>query len=109
MAKKAHILALFDVDGTLTVPRGEISSDMLELLDKLRGRITTGVVGGSDLPKQKEQLGPRTLELFDYNFAENGLVAYKAGAPHAQSSIADHLGEEKIQKLVNWTLAYLSK
>jgi phosphomannomutase len=30
---------------------------MVERLKKLRGEITIGVVGGSDLVKQKEQLG----------------------------------------------------
>jgi phosphomannomutase len=106
--KKGHILALFDVDGTLTIPRGEATEDMIEFLKKLKGKITTGVVGGSDMPKQREQLGPQTFELFDFNFAENGLVAYKAGQPLAQTSIAEHLGEERIQKLVNWVLRYLS-
>lgn len=30
---------------------------MVEFIAKLRERITVGVVGGSDLPKQMEQLG----------------------------------------------------
>ena len=30
---------------------------MVEFMAKLREEITIGVVGGSDLPKQKEQLG----------------------------------------------------
>ena len=30
---------------------------MVEFMAKLRKEITIGVVGGSDLPKQKEQLG----------------------------------------------------
>lgn len=30
---------------------------MVEFMAKLRKEITVGVVGGSDLPKQKEQLG----------------------------------------------------
>jgi len=106
-SKRANVLALFDVDGTLTIPRGEITEEMVEFLASLKGRITTGVVGGSDLPKQKEQLGPKTFDLFDYNFAENGLVAYKDGKPLAESSLEDHLGNEKIKKLVNWILRYL--
>jgi len=107
--KKTNVLALFDVDGTLTIPRGEITQEMADFLASLRGRITTGVVGGSDFVKQREQLGPRTLELFDYNFAENGLVAYKDGAKVAEKSLADELGDDKIQKLVNWVLRYLSE
>lgn len=107
--RKRHVLALFDVDGTLTVPRREIMPEMVEFLDKLRGRISTGVVGGSDMAKQVEQLGPRTFELFDYNFAENGLVAYRGGAPFASSSLRDFLGNDKIKRLVNWVLRYLSE
>jgi len=106
--KKKHILALFDVDGTLTIPRGEITHEMEAFLLTLRGRITTGVVGGSDFVKQREQLGPQTLQLFDYNFAENGLVAFKNGEHLSKTSLSDHLGEEKIQHIINWTLRYLS-
>lgn len=35
----------------------EVLPDMVEFMAKLREEITIGVVGGSDLPKQKEQLG----------------------------------------------------
>jgi phosphomannomutase len=35
----------------------EASPEMMETLKKLRTKITIGVVGGSDLEKQKEQLG----------------------------------------------------
>lgn len=35
----------------------EVLPDMVEFIAKLRQEITVGVVGGSDLPKQKEQLG----------------------------------------------------
>mmetsp|Transcript_120574 Transcript_120574/g.240083 ORF Transcript_120574/g.240083 Transcript_120574/m.240083 type:complete len:253 (+) Transcript_120574:72-830(+) len=108
-AKKSNILVLFDVDGTLTIPRGEATEDMLQFLATLRGHITTGVVGGSDLPKQIEQLGPKTLELFDYNFAENGLVAYKQGKELAITSIVDHLGNDKIKRIIKWVLRYLSE
>lgn len=75
---------------------------MLKLLQELRKKIYVGVVGGSDFAKQKEQLGPNgdvffhlgaltmfvfisnfvsltVLELVDYSFAENGLIAYKHG------------------------------
>jgi len=107
--KNTKVLALFDVDGTLTLPRGEITAEMSDFMAGLRGRITTGVVGGSDMDKQKEQLGPRTFDMFDYNFGENGLVAYKAGEKLAETTLSDHLGNDKIQKLVNWVLRYLSE
>jgi hypothetical protein len=34
---------------------------MHALLQELRGRCTVGVVGGSDLPKIKEQLGNKSM------------------------------------------------
>lgn len=41
-------------------------------------------------------------------FAENGLVAYEAGKLLAVQSIAKHLGEESLQRLLNFMLQYLS-
>ena len=78
-SKNARVLALFDVDGTLTEPRKVVSPETLEFLSKLRQKIAIGVVGGSDLVKQKEQLGD-SPNLFDWCFAENGLLAHKDGA-----------------------------
>jgi len=52
-------LVLFDVDGTLTVPRNRINDDMLNILHKLKdhnNNIDIGFVGGSDMSKQIEQL-----------------------------------------------------
>lgn len=36
MAPHARTIALFDVDGTLTVPRKEATKDMLQFLQELR-------------------------------------------------------------------------
>lgn len=47
--EKPRILALFDVDGTLTVPRGEITPDMMDFMKKLSSKITVGIVGGTFL------------------------------------------------------------
>lgn len=43
-----RILALFDVDGTLTVPRGEITEDMMSFMNDLSTKITVGIVGGEE-------------------------------------------------------------
>lgn len=51
-------LVLFDVDGTLTPARLGVSDEMLKTLKKLREKVVIGFVGGSDLAKQVEQLGP---------------------------------------------------
>lgn len=76
-AKK--ILVLFDVDGTLTEPRAEASAEMQEFLQRLKSKATVGIVGGSDLVKQQEQMGANVVHDVDYSFSENGLVAYKNG------------------------------
>ena len=58
MGKNPRILALFDVDGTLTEPRKVVSPETTAFLAALREKIAIGVVG-SDLTKQKEQLVTR--------------------------------------------------
>ncbi|KAJ1549885.1 Phosphomannomutase, partial [Cladochytrium tenue] len=45
----------------------------------LRKKVVTGFVGGSDLVKQKEQLGEDAVGMFDFAFSENGLTAYRLG------------------------------
>jgi len=101
------VLALFDVDGTLTEPRKVVSPETLTFLNELRSKIAIGVVGGSDLIKQKEQLGDSPA-LFDWCFAENGLLAHKDGTVIGQTSLVSHLGEEPLKRLLNWVLAYMS-
>jgi len=105
--KNKRIIALFDVDGTLTEPRKVVSPETLEYLKKLREKIVIGVVGGSDLAKQKEQLGD-SPNMFDYCFSENGLLAYKDGVKLAEASLKDHFGDEKLKRLLNWVLRYFS-
>ena len=101
------VLVLFDIDGTLTPARKTISPEMRAFMQTLRGKITVGVVGGSDFPKQKEQLGD-SPNMFDWCFAENGLLAHRDGAVIGQTSFKDHLGEERLKKLINWILRYFA-
>lgn len=100
---------LFDVDGTLTLPRKKVTKDMLEFLTDLRKKAYIGIVGGSDLSKQKEQLGENVLELFDYVFSENGLVSYKNGELLSKGSISEKLGEGKLKGFINFLLVELAK
>lgn len=101
-------IALFDVDGTLTIPRGEVTPDMMSFMKDLSKKITVGIVGGSDLPKQEEQLGNGIAKVFPYNFSQNGLVAYKNGELQEVQTISKFLGEDNIKRIVNWTLKYLA-
>ncbi|CAM6101553.1 unnamed protein product [Calypogeia fissa] len=106
--KKGGVIALFDVDGTLTPARKEASAEMLQFLQELRKVVTVGVVGGSDLVKISEQLGRNTISEYDYVFSENGLVAYKQGKLIGNQSLKSHLGEETLKKLINFILHYIA-
>ena len=109
-SKRQHsdTLVLFDVDGTLTPARKTISKEMQSILTSLREKVVIGFVGGSDLSKQKEQLGEDVLSDFDFCFSENGLTAYKNGTQLASQSFIGYLGEERYSKLANWILSYIS-
>ncbi|KAI5999494.1 eukaryotic phosphomannomutase [Pisolithus albus] len=104
-------LVLFDVDDTLTPPRQPATTEMIDLLRKLKDQVVIGFVGGSDLVKITSQLsvdGINPLELFDFGFAENGLIAYKLGKEQASQSFINYIGEERYKKLVNFILHYLA-
>jgi phosphomannomutase len=103
-----RICALFDVDGTLTIPRGEVTPEMMDFMKSLSKKITVGIVGGSDLPKQEEQLGVGVAKVFPYNFSQNGLVAYENGELLEVQTISKHLGEDNVKRLVNWVMKYLA-
>eukprot|EP00238_Polyblepharides_amylifera_P001979 CAMPEP_0196583324 /NCGR_PEP_ID=MMETSP1081-20130531/43001_1 /TAXON_ID=36882 /ORGANISM="Pyramimonas amylifera, Strain CCMP720" /LENGTH=245 /DNA_ID=CAMNT_0041904165 /DNA_START=67 /DNA_END=804 /DNA_ORIENTATION=+ len=108
MTDTSKTIVLFDVDGTLTVPRKRAEPEMLEFMQKLRKIVTVGIVGGSDLPKICEQLGDDAPTQFDYMFSENGLNAFKAGDLLAVQSFKAQLGEEKLKKLINFILHYIA-
>eukprot|EP01130_Rhizamoeba_saxonica_P012586 TRINITY_DN5331_c0_g1_i1.p1 TRINITY_DN5331_c0_g1~~TRINITY_DN5331_c0_g1_i1.p1 ORF type:complete len:250 (+),score=69.82 TRINITY_DN5331_c0_g1_i1:52-801(+) len=102
------IIALFDIDGTLTPSRGLASKEIVDILAKLKQRVVVGFVGGSDFDKQKEQMGDDVLNMCDYSFSENGLVAYKGDTLIHRASIKDFLGEDKIKEFVNFCLHYIA-
>ena len=104
-------ICLFDVDGTLTPARQDVSPEMLQILSALRHKCAIGFVGGSDLVKQQEQLGTSSIpvvSLFDFCFAENGLTAYRLGQQLTSQSFIGWLGQEKYQQLVNFCLRYIA-
>ncbi|CCD25946.2 phosphomannomutase SEC53 NDAI_0G01700 [Naumovozyma dairenensis CBS 421] len=107
--EKPDTLVLFDVDGTLTPARLTVSDEVRDTLVKLRKKVVIGFVGGSDLSKQLEQLGPNVLSEFDYAFSENGLTAYRLGEQLASQSFINWIGEEEYNKLAVFILRYLSE
>jgi phosphomannomutase len=82
---------------------------MLSFMKSLSQKITVGIVGGSDLPKQEEQLGEGIVDVFPYNFSQNGLVAYKDGELQEVQTISKFLGEDNVKRIVNWTMKYLAE
>ena len=101
-------IALFDVDGTLTPARLKASPETLDFLKELRNYVDVGVVGGSDFPKQQEQIGENVLDIVDYSFSENGLVAYKGKEKIGEASIRGHIPIQEYNKFVNFVLQYIA-
>ena len=108
MSRNERIICLFDVDGTLTIPRGEATPEMKSFMQDLKKKVVVGIVGGSDLVKQQEQMGSSVVTDVDYNFSENGLVAYKHGELVGKEAIHTFLGEDNIKRIVNWALIYIA-
>ncbi|ORD94591.1 PMM [Enterospora canceri] len=106
---KKNTLFLFDVDGTLSESRAQAPRFIMEMLRELKTRVKIAFVGGSDLTKQKEQLGEDVLVIFDYGFPENGVQFYENGLLASSESFIGWLGEEKFKKLVNKFLAVLGR
>lgn len=75
-----RVIALFDVDQTLTVARSLVSPEMKATLAKMvASGVHFGIVSGSDLPKITEQLGEDLVNDAHWCFSENGLQAFKKG------------------------------
>jgi len=107
---RSKVLVLFDVDGTLTQPRKVVEPPMEAFIEKIKKQVTVGIVGGSDLAKIAEQMkGMDVLEKYDYVFSENGLVAHKQGALIHRQNIAKHIGDDKLQRMINFSLKYMSE
>ncbi|KAG8231475.1 hypothetical protein J437_LFUL000192, partial [Ladona fulva] len=108
---RSNTLCLFDVDGTLTLPQRVIEKEMESfVLNDIKPLTSIGIVGGSDLKKIAFQMGGlEVVNNFDYVFAENGLVAYKYGTELPSQTIQAHVGEEKLQRFINYCLLYMSK
>lgn len=103
-------LILFDVDGTLTPARLTIKDNMLQCLQQLKQvpDLHLGFVGGSDLSKQKEQLGESNFPLFEWRFSENGLLGYHYQDCIHQRSFVEAMTELHYKQLINTCLFVLS-
>lgn len=82
---------------------------MIETLEAIHERgIAIGIVSGSDLHKVREQVGDEWVQKADYTFSENGLYALKRGEFMAKRAIKDQLGEDKLKRLINFSLRYIA-
>ena len=102
-------ILLFDVDGTLTASRQEITPEMKSFMLNLCEKVSVGLVGGSDFPKIREQVGSEIINKVDFVFAENGCVALKKGEVFFEESISTEVGEEVIKRLINFSLKYIAE
>mmetsp|Transcript_41582 Transcript_41582/g.67476 ORF Transcript_41582/g.67476 Transcript_41582/m.67476 type:complete len:247 (-) Transcript_41582:75-815(-) len=102
------VIALFDIDGTLTKPRNAAEPGVLAFMQELKKKVRVGIVGGSDHVKQQEQLGPRVAQDYDWVFAENGLVAFKDGKHHETTSLKTKYSEDQLKAFINFVLHYIA-
>ena len=105
---REETIALFDLDGTLSLPRQKCPVEMIDFLKELRKVSLVGIVSGSDLPKITDQLGCSPFDLVDYVFSENGVQGYFNGDQIISMSIAKELGEDKLKELINFALHYIA-
>jgi phosphomannomutase len=103
---KSKTMLLFDIDGTLTMPRQTISPDMKSFLKEWSKKIPLSIVSGSNLEKIYEQLGD-CLDLFEYVFSENGTVVHYKGELVQVCSMSEYLGEHVVDDLVAFGLSYM--
>eukprot|EP01098_Paradermamoeba_levis_P007657 TRINITY_DN3186_c0_g1_i1.p1 TRINITY_DN3186_c0_g1~~TRINITY_DN3186_c0_g1_i1.p1 ORF type:complete len:249 (-),score=67.75 TRINITY_DN3186_c0_g1_i1:118-864(-) len=109
MAEGKKRIVIYDIDGTIAPNGKPVQSDMKEFLKKVRAKMPVAIIGGSPMFRIYEKLGQDVLENFDFVFAENGLVTYKDGKLFESKSIIQVVGNERLNKLINWCLDYLSK
>lgn len=92
----------------LLVVRSSSLSFFLYLCEVTSDTFSSSTITGSDLPKQEEQLGEGVVKVFPYNFSQNGLVAYKNGELLNIQTMSQHIGEDNVKRIVNWTLKYIA-
>lgn len=108
MADRERQIALFDLDGTLSLPRQKCEKKMIDFLAQLRKKSLVGIVSGSDLHKINEQLGCSAFNVADYVFSENGVQGFLNGDQIMSMSIAKELGEDKLKEVINFVLHYIA-
>ena len=82
---------------------------MIDTLKAVKAKgVHIGIVSGSDIVKVTEQVGQDLINELEYGFPENGLLAMKNGVEFSKMSFKDHLGEDNLKRLINFTLRYIA-
>lgn len=105
--RKAKRVLLFDVDGTLTLPRQKIEKPMKEKLLELKKDYTIAIVGGGSKTHIQEQLDD-VYDSFDFIFSENGLVSWENGKVINEVQIKEVLGDTALRELIDFSLLYMA-
>lgn len=88
-----HKKIIFDMDGTLTVSRGEMTAEHLAIFEELCRAFTVAVISGADVGQMHAQI-PFT-ELWKRNVGDLYLMALNG-------NICIHNGEEKWRNVLFW-------
>ena len=110
MKEEEKNFLLFDLDGTLTLPREKIQQDMIETLLEIKKQDNwqIGIVGGGTLEHMEDQLGEFIKEI-DYIFSENGTKTLYKNKLIFEEKIKDIIGNEAIKEIANFCLKYMSE
>jgi phosphomannomutase len=104
-------LLLFDVDGTITESGQQISTELLELFEKLTKIYDLGIVGGGKYEKILDQIINKNI--FTHVFAECGCVYYKLDNNKYnlvyKKNIRTHPLFKQINQLVKVALGFLAQ
>jgi phosphomannomutase len=104
-------IVLFDMDGTLTEPRGQLDESVLQSLKKLSSFSEIGIVTGSGYEYMKQQIG--TLFTNEIRFRThllpcNGTIYYAPGTPGSSNffdlvhecNMRNKIGDESFNSLM---------
>jgi phosphomannomutase len=92
---------LFDIDGTLTEPRQQMTQHFADkFLDIMKDR-TYSLVTGSDMPKVREQVLAKVFDRAEYIFASMGNNVWHKGEEIVKASV---LVDEALIELLKETL-----
>ena len=104
-------IVLFDMDGTLTEPRGLLDEDVLHALRKLSSHSEIGIVTGSGYEYMKQQIGALFTEGIRFRthlLPCNGTIYYTPGNPASSNffdlahecNMRNKIGDESFNSLM---------